>query len=138
VNLTITISKKQGRVHVTILQLAGILDGSNHMRLVDEAKKIHHDGIRDVLIDLSKLTFMNSSGLAAIQRTATLFREKPKAEQESGRAATHAIDLERGIQVSKHVKLLCPQPRVAEILYIASFDTLFEIHTDLDAAVASF
>ena len=137
-NLTITISKKQGRVLVTILQLDGILDGSNHMRLVDEAKKIYHEGIRDVLIDLSKLTFMNSSGLAAIQRTAKLFRDPPKAEQESGQAATHAIDRGRGIQVSKHVKLLSPQPRVAEILYIASFDTLFEIHTDLDAAVASF
>jgi anti-anti-sigma factor len=138
VNLTITISKKQGRVLVTILELAGILDGSNHAQLEDEAKKIHHDGRRDVLIDLSKLTFMNSSGLAAIQRTAKLFRDQPKAKQESGRAAPHAIDRERGIQVSSHVKLLSPQPRVAEILYIASFDTLFEIHTDLDAAVASF
>jgi anti-anti-sigma regulatory factor len=137
-NVNITISKKQGRVLVTILQLAGILDGSNHAQLDDEAKKIYQSGMRDLLIDLSKLTFMSSSGLGAIHKTGLLFRDPPKAEEESGRTSTQTIDRERGIQVSKHVKLLSPQPRVAEILYIASFDVLFKIHTNLEAAVASF
>ena len=94
--------------------------------------------MRDLVIDLSKLTFMSSSGLGAIQKTALLFRDLPKIEEESDRAIPHGIDQERGIRVSSHVKLLSPQPRVAEILYIASFDSLFKIHTNLEAAVASF
>ena len=106
--MNITTSQKQGRVLVTILKLAGILDGSNHMQLVDEAKKIYQSGMRDLLIDLSKLTFMSSSGLGAIHKTALLFRDPPKADRRSDRAATHAIYRERGIQVSKHVKLLLP------------------------------
>jgi anti-anti-sigma regulatory factor len=137
-DMYITTSQKKGRVPVTILQLAGIMDGSNHSLLVDEAKKIHLSGIRDLVIDLSKLTFMNSSGLGAIHKTGLLFRDPPKAEEESDRASPHAIDRERGVRVSKHVKLLSPQPRVSEILYIASFDSLFKIHTNLDAAIASF
>jgi anti-anti-sigma regulatory factor len=137
VEMNITTSQKQGRVPVTILKLAGILDSSNYTLLVDKAKIIHLNGVRDLVIDLSKLTFMSSSGLGAIHKIGLLFRDPPKAEEESGRAATHAIYRERGIQVSKHVKLLSPQPRVAEILYIASFDSLFKIHTNLAAAVAS-
>jgi anti-anti-sigma regulatory factor len=137
-DMYINTSQKQGRVPVAILQLVGILDGSNYMLLVDEAKRIYINGIRDVVIDLSKLTFISSSGLAAIHKTALLFRDQPMAEQESGWAAYHAIDRDRGSGVQKHVKLLSPQPRVADVLHIASFDSLFEIHTNLEAAVASF
>ncbi len=90
------------------------------------------------MIDLSKLIFMSSSGLAAIHKTALLFRGPPKAEEESSRASQPTIDRGRGPRVESHVKLLAPQPKVAYILYVASFDTLFEIHTDLNAAVESF
>jgi anti-anti-sigma regulatory factor len=136
--MDITILKKQGRVLVTILVLTGILDGSNYRLLIDEAQKNYLEGMRDLLIDLSKLTFMGSSGLAAIHKTALLFRDQPPAEEESGWASFHAIDRDREGGVQKHVKLLSPQPKVSNILYIASFDSLFEIHTDLKAAVASF
>jgi anti-anti-sigma regulatory factor len=137
-DMNITTSQKQGRVLVTILKLAGVLDSSNYTLLVDEAKKIHLNGMRDLVIDLSKLTFMSSSGLGAIHKIGLLFRDPQKAEEESERASGHAIYRERGIQVSSHMKLLSPQLRVAEILYIASFDSLFMIHTNLAAAVASF
>jgi hypothetical protein len=59
-------------------------------------------------------------------------------EEESGWASYHAIDRDRDGGVQKHVKLLSPQPAVATILHIANFGSLFEIHTNLDAAVASF
>ena len=39
VDMNITTSQKQGRVPVTILKLAGMLDSSNYTLLVDEAKK---------------------------------------------------------------------------------------------------
>jgi anti-anti-sigma factor len=136
--MNITTTQKQGRVLVTILELAGKLDGSNYMSLVDEAKKTYLNGMRDLLIDLSKLTFLGSSGLAAIHKTALLFRDQPIANEESGWASYHAIDRDRGSGVQKHVKLLSPQPAVADVLDIASFDSLFEIHTNLNTAVASF
>ena len=136
--MDISITQKQGRLPVTVLQLTGKLDGSNYMQLVDEAKKLYRDGVRDLLIDLSVVTFMSSAGIAAIHQTALIFRGQPMAEEESGWAAYHAIDRDRGSGLQKHVKLLCPQPKVATLLDITSFDSLFEIHTDLDEAVASF
>jgi len=131
-------TQKQGRVPVTILQLNGKLDGSNYMQLVDEARKIYLNGARDLLIDLSRLTYLSSAGIAAIYKTALLFRGLTIPEEETGWAAYHAIDRDRDNGVQKHVKLLSPQPNVANILDITGFKTLFEIHTDLDAAVASF
>jgi anti-anti-sigma regulatory factor len=136
--MIITTTQKQGRLLVTVLQLVGKLDGSNYMQLVDESRKVYREGARDLLIDLSKLTFMSSAGLAAMHQTALIFCGQTMDEEESGWASYHAIDRDRDSGVQSHVKLLSPQPAVANILDIASFDSLFEIHTDLDTAVASF
>jgi anti-anti-sigma factor len=137
-NMNMIVSQKQGRVPVTVLQLIGKLDGSNYMQLIEEARKAYLNGARDLLIDLTELTFMSSAGIAAIHQTALIFRGQSMAEEELGWASYRAIDRDRGSGIQKHVKLLCPQNNVADILDIAAFDTLFEIHTDLDTAVASF
>jgi anti-anti-sigma factor len=136
--MNITNIHKQGRVPVTVLELSGKMDGSNYMLLVDETRKNILNGMRDLLIDLSRLTFLSSAGLAAIHKTALLLRGQPNTESESGWDSYHAIDRDRGSGVQSHVKLLSPGPAVADILNIANFSSLFEIHTDLDAAVASF
>jgi anti-anti-sigma regulatory factor len=136
--MNITISQKLGRVPVTVLQLIGKLDGSNYMQLVEEARNVYLNGMRDLLIDLSQLTFLSSAGIAAIHKTALMFRGLPMAEEESGWASFHAIDRDRGNGVQPHVKLLSPRPEVTSILDISGFSSLFEIHTDLEKAVASF
>ena len=136
--MIITSTRKQARVPVAILELAGKLDGSNYKQLVEEATKIYLNGARDLLIDLSKLTFLSSAGLAAIHKTALIFCGQPIPDEESGWADYHAMDRDRAGGPQIHVKLLSPQPAVADILDLASFDNLFEIHNDLEAAVASF
>jgi anti-anti-sigma regulatory factor len=136
--MKINVSQKQGRVPVTVLHLDGKLDGSNYIQLIDEAKKAYLNGGHDLLIDLSHLTYMSSAGIAAIHKTALLFRGEPILEEESGWASFHAIDRDRGSGFQSHVKLLSPQPNVADILDISGFKALFEIHSDLDMAVASF
>jgi anti-anti-sigma regulatory factor len=130
--------QKQGRVLVTILQLIGKLDGSNYLQLIEEARRAYLNGVRDLLIDLSQLTYLSSAGIAAIHKTALLFRGVPVAEAELGWETYHAIDRDRSSGIQQHVKLLSPQPEVANILDITGFNSLFEIHNDLGAAVASF
>ena len=68
----ITSTEKQGEEGVTILQLNWKLDGSNHMQLLDEVKKIHNKGGRNLLIDLSHLTYLSSAGIVAIHTTASV------------------------------------------------------------------
>ena len=136
--MNINVSQKQGHMQVTVLQLDGKLDGSNYLQLIEEAKRAYINGVHDLLIDLSKLTYLSSAGIAAIHKTALLFRGLPVFEDESGWASFRAIDRDRGGAKQTHVKLVSPQPAVAAILEITGFNSLFEIHTDLDSAMASF
>jgi anti-anti-sigma regulatory factor len=128
----------QGRVPVTILQLDGKLDGSNYLQLFEEVKMIYAQGVRDLLFDLSRLTYLSSAGITAIHRTALVFRGLSIPNDESGWASYHAIDRDRDSGLQEHVKLLSPMPEVAHILDIVGFKSMFEIHTDLDTALASF
>jgi anti-anti-sigma regulatory factor len=130
--------QKQGRVLVTVMQLIGKLDGSNYMQLIEEARQVYLAGVRDLLIDMSQLSFLSSAGIAAIHKTALLFRGEPVVEDEMGWASYHAIDRDRSSGLQQHVKLLAPQPEVANVLNITGFNSLFEIHSDLASAVASF
>ena len=135
----IEIMQKLGHhLPVTLLQLSGKLDGSNYLQLVDEAKKTYRNGARDLLIDMSRLVYLSSAGLTAIHKTALIFRGLAIPEDEAGWGDFHAIDRDRENGVQKHVKLLSPQPEVANLLDISGFNSLFEIHTDLNSAVASF
>jgi anti-anti-sigma regulatory factor len=134
----INIQKLGQHLPVTILQLSGKLDGSNYLQLVDEAKKNYRNGVRDLLIDMSRLTYLSSAGITAIHKTALIFRGVAIPEDETGWADFRAIDQDRNNGVQKHVKLLSPQPEVAHILDLTGFKNLFEIFTDLEAALASF
>ncbi|HVM71684.1 MAG TPA: STAS domain-containing protein [Anaerolineales bacterium] len=136
--MNITISKKQGRIPVTVMLLSGKLDGSNYVELIEEVRRLFQDGVRDLLIDLSQLAYMSSAGISAIHTSGLIFRGIPVDEQESGWASFHAIDRDRDKGLQKHVKLLSPLPDVAHVLDITGFKALFEIHTDLETAVASF
>jgi anti-anti-sigma regulatory factor len=136
--MNITNTQKQGRVLVTVLHLVGKLDGSNYMQLIDEATRAYHNGVQDLLIDLSRLTYMSSAGLAAIHKIALMFRGEPILEDETGWAAFRAIERDRGSVVQSHVKLLSPLPEVENILDVSGFNSLFEIYTDLEEAVASY
>ena len=103
---------------VTVLQLTGKMDGSNYMQLVDEAKKNYNNGVRDLLIDLSRLSYLSSLGISAIHETARLFRGLAIPAKETGWASYNAINQDHDKRVQKHVKLLSPQPEVAHILEI--------------------
>jgi anti-anti-sigma regulatory factor len=138
-NMEIASIQKIGQhLPVTILQLVGKLDGSNYMQLVNEAKRNYNNGVRDLLIDMSRLSYLSSLGITAIHETALLFRGVPIPEKDSGWTGYNAIEHNRDQGLQKHVKLLSPQPEVAHILEIIGFKTLFEIFTDLDTALASF
>ena len=136
--MEIKVSEIRSPATVTVLHVTGKLDGSNYLDLIEEARRVYMDGARDLLIDMSQLTYMSSAGIAAIHKTALLFRGMPVLEDESGWAAYHAIDRDRGNGIQHHVKLLSPQPEVVKILDISGFKGLFEIHSDLNQAVASF
>jgi anti-anti-sigma regulatory factor len=136
--MIITIAKTEKPVPVTILHLEGKLDGANYENLIDEAQNVYAAGVRDLLLDLRKLSYISSAGLAAIHQVALLFRGERHPGWDGGWDAYHAIDRDRNHAPQQHVKLLSPPDPVRQVLELTGFNSLFEIYTGLDQAVASF
>jgi anti-anti-sigma regulatory factor len=138
--MEITIEQAQGRVPVTVMKLDGELEAKNYVNVIDSGKEIYEAGARDLLMDLSDLSFMSSSGLVALHSLVLLMRGEEPDDPEAGWSALHAIaeEVESGAKPEEHFKLLNPQPRVDKTLEITGFKKLFEIHTDREEAIASF
>jgi len=136
--MNITISKTESPAHVTILHLEGKLDGANYEGLIEEAKGVYENGVLDLILDLSKVIFISSAGIAALHQVALLFRGEYRSDHADGWAVFHAIDRDHGSRTQEHVKLFCPGSPVREALELTGFSSLFEIFTDLPLAVASF
>ncbi len=136
----ITIEQVQAHVLVTIMKLAGQLDASCYLDVIETGKKLHNEGTRELLIDMSEMTFMASSGLVALHNIALLMRGEQPQDPEAGWAAMHAInrDVKNSSGFETHCKLLNPTPSVRKTLDVSGFATLFEIYDDRDKAIAAF
>jgi anti-anti-sigma factor len=136
--MDISVSQIQGKVLVTVLQPHGDLDASNYEELIAEAKKAYDGGAQSILLDLSDVPYMSSSGLVALQSMASLLRGDELPDLQSGWGAFHALDRDREMGLQPHFKLLNPQPRVDHVLGMVGFKRFLEVHTDLESAIASF
>jgi anti-anti-sigma factor len=136
--MEMTVSQEQATLPVTVLHVEGKLDGSTYERLLAEAQTLYDSGVRDLLLDLKDLSFLSSAGIASLHRLALLFQGKKNEEMEEGWASFRAIDRDRERGRQQHVKLLNPSQEVREVLDVVGFTAYFDIHTDLQTAVASF
>ncbi|MFB3905315.1 MAG: STAS domain-containing protein [Acidobacteriota bacterium] len=101
---------------VTILDLEGkIRIGSETQALRAQIQALTSAGVRSLLLDLTKITEIDSCGIGEL-------------------VVTYATAAKRGGKV----KLLGLNPRVHSLLSITKLLTLFEVFDDEDAAVASF
>jgi anti-anti-sigma factor len=136
--MEITVSTQPGRVPVTVVQPHGDMDASNYTELVNRVEGLIKDGAKDFLIDLSDVPFMSSAGLVALHGLAMALRGEMRADPQSGWAALKTMDRTRELGMQPHIKLLSPQPYVADTFEKAGFTQFFETYTDLKKAVASF
>jgi anti-anti-sigma regulatory factor len=136
--MNISVSQVQGKVPVAILGVQGDLDATNYQELIAKATEVYRAGTRDILVDLGQTSFISSSGLVALHRIAVILKGEQPPNPQEGWSAIHAVGRGLGSGVQQHIKLLNPQPKVERVLEKAGLKELFEIHTDLAAAIASF
>ena len=141
--MKITILKTGKTDSVTVLQLNGILDSTNYQSLIDEAHKVYAADNRDLLLDLSNLTFISSAGLGALHQVALLFRGEKQAEGEESWpdyrwTAFHGSESDHNRGSNQNVKLLSPTKEVRGVFDLIGFSSFFEIYTDFNQAIASF
>jgi anti-anti-sigma regulatory factor len=136
--MNIAVKEAQGRVLVTVMQLQGELDASNYLDVIAKAKEVYQAGTRYLLFDLSDLSHMSSAGLMALHSTALIMRGAEPPDPEYGWSAYHSMARDREGGMDQHCKILNPQPSVDRTLQITGFKAFFEVHTDMEAALASF
>ena len=136
--MTIKLEQVKGNEQIKILGIQGDLDASNYKQAINTAKQAHEEGARFLLIDMSELSFMSSSGLIALHSIALLMRGEELPDLEHGWEAFRALDRDRSAGKQEYVKLLNPQPKIDRSLEITGLKEFFEIHTDLNTAIKSF
>jgi anti-anti-sigma factor len=131
-----TIEQVDGAVPVTILGLEGELDASNFQELIEVARRLYDEGTRQLIIDLSGLRFMASSGLVALHSVVQIMHGQEPLDPEGGWQALHSLGGERQTEV----RLAGPQPAVERVLQRTGLDRMFVVHADrytaIDAATA--
>ncbi|HEX6269964.1 MAG TPA: STAS domain-containing protein [Anaerolineales bacterium] len=136
--MDISVSHVQGDVPVTILKLDGQLDGQNYQDLIVKAQEVYRAGSRNLLLDLSDLTYISSAGLVALHSIALMVRGEEVPDTEGGWSAYRSMGRSSEAGIQKHIKLLNPRPEVTSVLELVGFNRVFEVFTDLDEAVKSF
>jgi anti-anti-sigma factor len=137
--LDTTIEQAAGRVPVTVMSLDGELDASNFNQLIETTRQLYEAGTRQLLVDLSDLRFMASSGLVALHSMLRLMHGEPPPDPEAGWGALHSLGLDvAGGGTQTEVQLCAPQPAVERVLTRTGLTRLFLIHPDRATALAAF
>jgi len=128
--MEITVTIEQRREPVAVMHLEGSIDASNFVQIVDKAQELYQNPARNLILDLSKVPTISSTGIAAIHKIALLYSGLP-AEM------THP-DLTHSSNARKYVKLLSPQPAVDKALETAGLKLFFKVFQDRESALNSF
>jgi anti-anti-sigma factor len=134
-----TIERIDAPVPITVMTLAGELDASNYLKLVDDVRPLYGAGVRNLLLDLTDLTFISSSGLVSLYMIEKVMQGEEPPDPEYGWGAMHEIGraVEDGAD-QKAVQLCGAEPAVAEVIERTGLDRLFPMHPDRATAIAAF
>ena len=122
---------------VAVIALDGELDGSNFEQVIDAGRAARDGGARRVVVDMSGLTYMGSSGLVAIHSIALLMAGQEPTSPEDGWQAIHDLGTDAADESAPAVILAGPPPSIERVLDRSGMLGLFPVHPDRDSAVAA-
>jgi len=128
----ISVSQEQARVPVTVFRIKGPITTSEELER--RAREAFDAGTRNLLLDLTDVPYIATSGLRALHNIYTLLRTDSASESDEA----VRVGIASGTFVSPHLKLLKPSAHVLEALKVTGYDMFLEIHRDLKRALASF
>jgi anti-sigma B factor antagonist len=99
---------------VTVVSVDGEVDVYSSPALRDRLSDLLDGGASTVVVDLSAVSFLDSTGLG------TLVGALNRAEKLGGR-----------------LPIVCPQDRLLKLFRITGLDTVFSIHDSVAAAIAA-
>ena len=132
--MQLKVSTENARVPVTVVHVEGNIDSSSYEAFLAGMEEAINAGARYLLIDLSKVPFVSSAGLRALNillnRLRTLSPDVPDEEMRKG--------INAGTYRSPHLKLVSPSKATEETLHTSGFSMFIDEFPDVQAALASF
>ena len=99
----------------TVVLMAGRLNAASSPEAKARLKALAGEGSKHLLLDLSELSFIDSSGLSAL-----------------------VAGYKAAVEAGGSLKLACLVPQVREVFALTHLDRVFETYPDVAAALASF
>jgi anti-anti-sigma factor len=115
--MTLTVSLRGTREvkdNYQIFRLAGLLDAFSEATFRKVLAKCVDDGPKNVVLDLSQIDLIDSSGLGAI------------------------VQVSKKVGSSEGVLQIVTNPRVTQTLKLVKLDKVFSLHTELANAIEAF
>ncbi len=133
-DMDVSVSTTDTRVPVTVFHIKGDIQANTYEELQMMVEQAYQNGMRNLLLDLSDVSYISSAGLRALHYIFTMLRGNLPGESDEA--------IKRGLMdgsfKSPHLKLLKPSPTVQRILKTAGFDMYLESYDDLREALDSF
>ncbi|MEP0806177.1 MAG: STAS domain-containing protein [Chloroflexota bacterium] len=132
--MDIDVSIEQGRSEaVAVMKVRGEINAENFVEVVNRARELYNNPARNLILDLSEVPAVSSTGLVAIHKIALIYSGVPhKVQEDENPDFTHSGN------ARKHVRLLSPRAEVKKALEDAKLTLFFRIFDDLEEALQSF
>lgn len=132
--MDIQVSIEEGKSQpVAVMKVRGEINAENFVEVVNKARELYNNPARNLILDLSEVPAVSSTGLVAIHKIALIYSGiAHKVEEDENPDFTHSGN------ARKHVRLLSPQAEVKEALENAKLNFFFKIYDDFEQALQSF
>ena len=123
-----------GNVPVTIFHIKGDIDAQTSNQLETQAKEAFAKGMRRLLLDLSGVRYVSSSGLRAVSTLFNMLRSASTDESDD----LIKKGMRDGSYKSTLLKIAGASPAVSQVFVIAGYDMFLEMHKNPQEAIRSF
>jgi anti-anti-sigma regulatory factor len=121
---------------VAVLGLDGELDASNYRDLMTTGEQLYAEGVRMLVLDMSDLEYMSSSGIVALHSLALVYRGQAPHDPDAGWEALHAAqaDAEAG-GPHDQLRLVAPSEAIDVVLERTGMSRIMPVFPDRAAAL---
>lgn len=120
-----------------VLHVSGSVDGSNYQQLIAQAQELYAKGVRQIVLEISQVEYMSSSGLVALNAVTKLLHGERPPDTENGWAVLKTLDDARAPVGKAQLALVNPTKRVDRVLDLAGLKMLLPIYPDTESALAA-
>ena len=126
-----------GSPAVSLLNVAGRVDGSNYSLLIEKARELLVGGSGYLLLSLSGCEYLSSAGLFALHNIALIAHKLEPLDQEDGWGAMRNMANEKR-HFKERFKITNVPENVMYTLEIAGLSALYAIYPEQQDALAAF